>query len=64
MPKLWLEPSVVKFCTNCPAFKFVHDQKYKCKCDKFNEVIDRDTLENVIMNGKFPNFCKLEDVGW
>jgi len=63
MPKLWLKPSIIKNCISCPAFEYTHNKKDKCKCNEFNSIITREMLE-LIFDGEFPEFCKLEDVGW
>jgi len=63
--RIYPYPSVVKCCVNCPGFKIEWSAKSmklhrRVYCKVYNEDITQEMVEKA-MDGKFPDFCKLED---
>lgn len=67
-PRIYPHPTIVKCCSDCPAFKVRWSTSYnpialvrKVVCNEFGKTFTNKMVEQAL-DGEFPSFCKLKEV--
>lgn len=68
-PRIYPHPTIVHSCCNCQAFKTRWSTSWNpialvrtVICTEFNKKFTKEMIEKA-MDGEFPEFCKLKEVG-